>query len=86
MSTRLHRAVDELKAAMGGRPFVLVFDAAHADSQTSDVRIDRNDQHPHYVAAGLIREGAQWLDREHDRAVAEAESGADDFGEPDASP
>lgn len=53
--TRLVRAVIELKAALGGRPFVLVLDRAHRDNPKSKVGVEVGQRQSFYVTMGLLK-------------------------------
>lgn len=55
MSTRLDRAIEELRKATSGRAFVLVVDRAHQDAGGSALRIDCTPKQPVYTTIGLLR-------------------------------
>lgn len=53
MKTRLTRAIDELKEAAGGRPFVLVIDKAHPAAPVASVHLYAG-RIPAWQALGLL--------------------------------
>lgn len=62
MPTRLHKAIDELAAALDGRPFVLVLDPVHEQvSDRSGLHVFWSESPP-YVHSGLLREAQKALD------------------------
>lgn len=64
MATRVSRAIDELAAALGGRPFVLVIDPVHEEvTDRSGLHVFWSQDAP-YVHRGLLIEADEAL-REH---------------------
>lgn len=63
MATRLQKALAELNAAMGGRPYVLVFDHTHAEAPVSGVSVVTPGRQPGYISKGLLAEGPPAVDR-----------------------
>lgn len=51
------RAIDELKAAAGSRPFVLVIEKAHRLGPKTNVAIYATDSTATWEVLGLLREG-----------------------------
>lgn len=56
-ATRLQEAIDELRAAAGGRPFALVLDRAHGDAESTSMLLVGPTGQPSYTTLGLLREG-----------------------------
>lgn len=56
-ATRLTKAIDELKKAACGRPFVLVMEKAHAVAPRTSVTLYAGDDMPVWQVLGLLQEG-----------------------------
>lgn len=57
MATRLQKALEELNAALGGRPYALVFQQSHPDSPVHNIACVHPSAQPFWVTRGLLLEG-----------------------------
>lgn len=52
---RVKEAVRALERALGDRPFILVYELAHRNSEVSHLRVHEPPSQPIYVSLGLLR-------------------------------
>ncbi len=58
MATRLEEAFHVLAKAMGGRPYIVVFQVTHPDARVQTIGTVRPPSQPFFITRGLLAEGS----------------------------
>ncbi len=75
MATRVEKAIAELETAMGGRPWVLLFDPLHVDSRNAGFVLQKANGMAPYTLLGFVGMFDRFVSEILDDTQSEARSG-----------